>query len=149
MPICFVIMTNDPDQELLALLSENARATTAELARKLGLSRTTVQSRIERLEARGVIAGYGVRLGEAYERNLVKAHVLITALPKLAPKVEAGLRAIRAVRTAHSVSGPFDMIAIVEAPSIGELDLLLDRIGGLEGVERTQSAIILSTRIDR
>ncbi|WP_237152812.1 Lrp/AsnC family transcriptional regulator [Oryzibacter oryziterrae] len=142
-------MTRDPDQELLALLSENARATTAELARKLGLSRTTVQSRIERLEARGVIAGYGVRLGEAYERNLVKAHVLITALPKLAPKVEAGLRAIRAVRTLHSVSGPFDMIAIVEAPSIGELDLLLDRIGGLEGVERTQSAIVLSTRIER
>ncbi len=41
------------------------------------------------------------------------------------------------------------MIIIVEAPSIEELDLLLDRIGALDGIERTMSSIILSTRIDR
>lgn len=142
-------MTDNADQELLALLSENARAPTAELARRLGLSRTTVQSHIERLEARGVIAGYGLRLGEAYARSIIRAEVLITTLPKLAHKVEAGLRAIRAVRTLHTVSGPYDMIAVVEAPGLGELDMLLDRIGGLEGVERTQSAIVLSTKFER
>lgn len=43
----------DKDRALLALLSENARMPVAELARKLGLSRTTVQARIERLEAEG------------------------------------------------------------------------------------------------
>jgi DNA-binding Lrp family transcriptional regulator len=142
-------MTDDVDQQLLALLSENARAPTAELARKLGLSRSTVQSRIERLEGRGTIAGYGVRLGAAFAESLIRAEVLIITLPKLAPKVEAGLRAIRAVRTLHTVSGPYDMIAVVEVAGLGELDLLLDRIGGLEGVERTQSAIVLSTRFDR
>lgn len=142
-------MLNEADQLLLSLLSENARASTAELARRLGLSRSTVQSRIERLEAQGVIAGYGVRLGEGFARTIVRAEVLITSAPKLAPKVEAGLRAIRAVRTLHTVSGPYDMIAVVEAPGLGELDLLLDRIGALDGVERTQSAIVLSTRIDR
>ncbi|EBU8132065.1 AsnC family transcriptional regulator, partial [Salmonella enterica subsp. enterica serovar Java] len=54
-------MTTDPDQALLNLLRGNARASTTELARRLGLSRTTVQSRIERLERKGVIAGYSVR----------------------------------------------------------------------------------------
>ena len=53
------------------------------------------------------------------------------------------------VRVLHSVSGPFDLIAIVAAASIGELDALIDRIGGLDGVERTTSAIVLSTRIQR
>ena len=53
------------------------------------------------------------------------------------------------LRTLHSVSGPFDLIAIVAATSIGELDHLIDRIGALDGVERTTSAIVLSTRIDR
>jgi DNA-binding Lrp family transcriptional regulator len=137
------------DQILLSLLRENARLSTAELARRLGVSRTTVQSRIERLEARGIISGYGVRLSPAYEEGLVRAHVLLTVTPKLADKVVRGLRALTPVRTLHSVSGNFDMIVIVESSSIGDLDALLDQIGAMEGVERTLSSIILSTRIDR
>ncbi|TGT50689.1 winged helix-turn-helix transcriptional regulator, partial [Mesorhizobium sp. M2E.F.Ca.ET.166.01.1.1] len=68
-------MITEAEQALLTLLRANARASTAELARKLGVSRTTVQSRIERLEQRGIITGYGVRLSPDYERGLVKAHV--------------------------------------------------------------------------
>lgn len=137
------------DRQLLLLLTENARAPVAEIGRKLGLSRTTVQSRIERLEARGVITGYTARLSDDYEKGFVKAHVLITARPKLAPGVEAELRRMPDVRTLYSVSGNFDMIAVVMAPTIRELDSILDQIGALDGVERTMSSIILSTRIER
>lgn len=140
---------SDTDELLLALLRENARASTAMLARRLGLSRTTVQSRIERLARRGVIAGYTLRTSDEYEKGLVRAHVLITALPKLAARVKSALRHMPAVRTLHSVSGAFDMIAIVAALSIQELDKQIDQIGVLEGVERTMSSIILSTRINR
>jgi DNA-binding Lrp family transcriptional regulator len=142
-------MTTDADRALIGLLRENARASTAELARRLGVSRTTVQSRLERLEKGGVISGYSVKLAPDYERNLVRAHILVTALPKLSASVVAVLRRIPEVRTLHSVSGSFDMIIIVEAPSVRDLDTLIDRIGALEGVERTLSSIILSTRIDR
>ncbi|MFC3326551.1 Lrp/AsnC family transcriptional regulator [Mesorhizobium cantuariense] len=142
-------MLSDAEQALLSLLRENARASTAELARKLGVSRTTVQSRLERLEQRGIITGYGVRLAPDYEQGLVRAHVLLTVTPKLADKVVRGLRALTTVRTLHSVSGNFDMIVIVDAPSIRDLDMLLDQIGAMDGVERTLSSIILSTRIDR
>ena len=142
-------MLTQADQDLIALLRENARAPNAELARRLGVSRTTVQSRIERLEARGVIAGYGVRLSQDHEQGLVRAHVLLTVTPKLADRVVRDLRALAQVRTLHSVSGSFDMIVIVESQSIGDLDALLDKIGAMEGVERTLSSIILSTRIDR
>jgi DNA-binding Lrp family transcriptional regulator len=153
----FVIMTmnnvrtptDETDRKLIAMLRENARTPTAVLARRLGLSRTTVQARLERLERSGVIAGYGVRLAEEVERGLIRAHVLITILPKTAPRIEPELRAIAEVRMLHSVSGSFDLIAVVEAASIGELDRLIDRIGALEGVERTLSSIVLSTKIDR
>ena len=144
-----MLTTSPSDARLLALLRENARAPAATLARRLGLSRTTVQSRIERLERGGVITGYTVRVFDEYEQSLVRAHVMITTPPKLAAGVESALRQIPEVRTLHSVSGSFDMIAIVVAPSIQELDRVLDRIGVLEGVERTMSSIILSTRIDR
>ena len=140
----------DPsDRALLALLREDARSSTAELARKLGLSRTTVQSRIERLERHGVIAGYTVVMADEHEAGLVRAHVLITLAPRQNRAIEQALRKIPELRVLHSVSGPFDLIAIVAAASIGELDALIDRIGQLDGVERTTSAIVLSTRIER
>jgi DNA-binding Lrp family transcriptional regulator len=142
-------MPKNTDQELIALLRENARASTAELARRLGVSRSTVQSRIERLESRGVITGYGVRLAPDYEKGLVRAHVLLTVTPKQSDKVVRDLRARTAVRALHSVSGSFDMIVVVESPSISDLDALLDDIGAMHGVERTLSSIILSTRIER
>ena len=140
----------DPtDTALLALLRDDARAPTAELARKLKLSRTTVQSRMERLQRQRVIAGYTVVVPDELEAGLVRAHVLITLAPKRSGAIEVALRKIPEVRVLHSVSGPFDLIAIVAAASIGELDALIDRIGVLDGVERTTSAIVLSTRIQR
>lgn len=141
--------TDESDDLLLALLRENARASTAVLSRRLGLPRTTVQSRIERLERRGLISGYTLKTSNEYEKGLIRAHVLITVLPKLVARVEAALRQIQAVRTVHSVSGAYDMIAIVTAASIQGLEAQIDRIGVIDGVERTMSSIILSTRIER
>jgi len=143
------IVLDATDRALLALLRDDARASTAELARKLKLSRTTVQSRMERLQRQRVIAGYTITVPNELEANLVRAHVLITLAPKRSAAIEIALRRIPEVRVLHSVSGPFDLIAIVAAASIGELDALIDRIGGLDGVERTTSAIVLSTRIQR
>ncbi|XUY27510.1 Lrp/AsnC family transcriptional regulator [Agrobacterium sp. rho-8.1] len=140
---------SEKDRALLSLLADNARMPVAELARKLGLSRTTVQARIERLEADGVISGYGIKLSDAYLSGLVRAHVLITIAPKVLAGVTAALAAIKEVTTLHSVSGSFDLIAILTAPSIADLDRLIDGIGGLDGVERTLSSVILSTRISR
>ncbi len=142
--------TLDPtDRALLALLRENARTPVAELARALGLSRTTVQARIQRLERQRVVVGYTVVVPDEAEAALVRAHVLITVAPRQTGAIEQALRRIPEVRVLHSVSGPFDLIAVVAAQSIGELDALIDRIGTIDGVERTTSAIVLSTRIER
>ena len=143
------ILLDDTDRALLALLRDNARASAADLARRLKLARTTVQSRIARLERERVIVGYTVVTPDEAEAALVRAHVLITARPKQSAGIEAALRRIPELRTLHSVSGPFDLIAVLAAESIGVLDILIDRIGALDGVERTTSAIVLSTRIAR
>lgn len=137
------------DQQLLALLRENARMPVADLARRLGLSRTTVQARLARLQRQGTVAGFTVTLADEVEQALVRAHVLVTQKPRQAAAIEAALRRIPQVRTLLSVSGPFDLIAVVAAQSIGELDRLIDQIGALDGVERTTSAIVLGTRIQR
>lgn len=140
---------SDSDQQLLSVLRENARASAAEIARRLKLSRTTVQSRIERLERQGVISGYTVRIHDQAERGHIRAHIMITVLPKQMSSVVAALRAIPEVRTLHSVSGPFDLVALGMVPSVSEMDELTDRIGTIDGVERTTSSIILSAKFER
>ena len=139
----------DTDQQLLSLLRENARASTAEIARRLGLSRTTVQSRIERLERDGVINGYTVRVHDAFERGLIRAHIMIAVHPKQMTSVVTALRAMPELRSLRSVSGGSDLIAIGAVPAVGEMDVLTDRIGAIDGVSRTTSSIVLSTKFER
>ena len=137
------------DEALLSLLRENARASTAEIARKLQLSRTTVQSRIQRLEQMGVISGYTVRLGEDFGRERVRALIMVTVLPKQMTAVVEALRGMREVRSLQSISGIWDLVALAIVPTVGEMDELTDRIGALEGVERTTSSLVLSTKFER
>ena len=143
------LKVDDRDLALIRLLEMDSRLPTATLARRLGVSRTTVQTRIDRLMTSGIIAGFTIRLGEALATRRVRGHVLVTAAPKAARHIEATLRGLPQVEALHSVSGPYDMIVEVAAASIEELDRVLDEIGLIEGVERTTSSIILSTRIRR
>lgn len=140
---------DDLDEHLLARLRDNARAPVAELARALGLSRTTVQSRLAKLERSGVIAGYAVRLAGAYEAGRVQAFIMLTVEPKQAAAVTAALKRMPGVRRLQSVSGPFDMIATVDAMGVAEMDATIDEIGAVKGVERTNTSLVLSTKFDR
>jgi DNA-binding Lrp family transcriptional regulator len=137
------------DEKLLMALRENGRASTAQLARWVGRSRTSVQSRIERLEKQGIIVGYTALLAPEHSLGAVRAHVMIKVGPKEARAVTAALRSIAAVRVLHSVSGEVDLIAVAATASVAEMDQVIDRIGALDGVERTTSSIILSTKFER
>ncbi len=144
-----IVQMDELDRRLIESLRENARAPVAELARTLGLSRTTVQSRLERLERSSVITGYTVRLSDAHERGQIHAYVMMTVTPKNAPAVVAAVRRLPQVRRLQSVSGPFDMIAAAVAPAVADMDALIDALGALDGVERTTSSVVLSTKVDR
>ena len=137
------------DVAMPSLPREDARAPTAAIARRLQLSRTTVQSRIERLERMGVISGYTVRVSDDHERERVRALIMITVFPKQAPAVVEALRQMPGVRALHSVDGAWDLVAMVVVQTIGDMDALTDDIGALDGVERTTSTLLLSTKFQR
>ncbi|WP_300492785.1 Lrp/AsnC family transcriptional regulator [Marinobacter sp.] len=142
-------MISKQDQRLLLHLRQNARCSVSDLARALDLSRSTVQNRIAKLEASGVIRGYSVELGGEYTASQVEAHVSIKVFQKLTARTNAALEQISQVSQLYSVSGEYDLIAIVQAQSLEELSAVLDEIGNLEGVERTNSAVVLETRFRR
>lgn len=140
---------DETDQTLLNLLSQNARIPVALIARRLGLARSTVQARIDRLEARGVIAGYALRLGDGAAAEAIRATVLVNVEPRATASVLGRLKSLSQVERVHSTSGRFDMLVTLAARSTAELDVALDRIGEIDGVRSSESLVHLSTRIDR
>jgi DNA-binding Lrp family transcriptional regulator len=119
------------------------------LARKLGVARTTVQERIHRLERDGVIAGYTVRVTDAFARHRITAHVLLNVNAKLSDRVVRELETSPHVRAVYALSGVFDYEVTVDAGSTEEIDGILDAIGRIEGIERTQTSIVLSVKLER
>jgi len=137
------------DRELIALLQANARESTANLARKLGVARTTVVARLARLEADAVIVGYTARLGsEAVDRG-VQAYVGISISPKAQREVISRLSRLPELRQLASVSGEFDYMALLRADTTMRLDALLDEIGDIDGVIKTTTSVVLALRVDR
>lgn len=136
------------DRDLLNLLRENSRSPVAELARKLGLARTTVQARIERMETGGIIAGYTLRTSAA-TRPALHATVLVSIEPRSGPAVLGRLRVLPGVEVVHTTSGRFDLLIQVSAQTTDELDATLDSIGEARGVRSSESLIHLATKIDR
>jgi len=137
------------DRQLIALLQADARQSTADLARKLGVARTTVLARLVRLERQGVIVGYTVRLGQDEGDRGVEAYVGISTEPKSARDVTQRLAALPELRQLCSVSGEFDYLALLRAESTARLDALLDEIGAIGGVRKTTTSVVLARRIDR
>ena len=137
------------DAKLLALLVDDARASTSALARTLSLSRSTVQSKIRKLEQSGVIKGYSAQLGDEYQNSLVSAHVLITVHQKKTAQTNRQLAAMPSITSIYAISGDYDLIAVVRTETTEKLSHVLDEIANLEGVERTNSSLILETKLSR
>ncbi len=138
----------EKDQQLIDALNRNARTTISELARMLGISRTTVNQRLSRLEHAGIISGYKVVLGEAYRNNTLQSYVNLQVRPQRARQLIDQLKKIPHIEALFSVSGKFDMVLLVRTLQTSQLDELLDIIGTLDGVVSTESAIVLSTKFD-
>ena len=137
------------DRQLIALLQADARQSTADLARKLAVARTTVLARLVRLERQGVIVGYTVRLGQDEGNRGVEAYVGISTEPKSARDVTQRLATLPELRQLCSVSGEFDYLALLRADTPARLDALLDEIGAIDGVRKTTTSVVLARRIDR
>lgn len=137
------------DEDLLALLRLNAREPVASLARKLKLSRTTVQDRIRRLEDQGVIEGYAVRLANAVDKGAIRAYVTISVEARRQVEVGRALSKLAQIEALHTVAGKYDLVALARTTSAEDMDRMLDSIGLIPGVTRTESAVILSTKVDR
>jgi DNA-binding Lrp family transcriptional regulator len=138
------------DRELIEILTANARTPLAEIAKRLGVSRATLQSRLNRLERDGVIAGYTTLLGKQdLHETALSAIVLIELEVKQQGSVIANLKKNAEVVSCHTLSGHFDLFVTVTCSTASHLDKTIDWIAGMEGVRRTTSSILLTKKFQR
>jgi DNA-binding Lrp family transcriptional regulator len=140
----------DPlDRQLIELLKVNARLPMVKLAKALGCARSTAQLRLKALEDDGVITGYTVGVAVAPSSPRIRAMVLISIESKNEPDVVRALSKRHEIFKLYSVSGRYDLCAMLSTESTQELDAVIDKIRVIKGVVDTFSTILLSTKLDR
>lgn len=136
---------DESDRVLVRELVADGRATLAQLASAVGLSVSAVQSRVRRLESRGVIGGYTARVDPVALGQMLSAFVAITPLdPSQPDDAPARLEHIAEIESCQSVAGEESYILTVHVESARALEALLQRIRTAASVH-TRSTVILQT----
>jgi DNA-binding Lrp family transcriptional regulator len=145
-----VILTSPIDEldaRLISELREQPRLGLLEISRRLGVARGTVQARLAKLEARGVIVGYGPEVDPAELGHAIQAYVMLELTQgRLAEAVEA-LEATPEVLAVDAVSGPQDLVCRIAARDTEHLQEIVNRLLAAEGIQRSTSYVVLSRPI--
>ena len=136
---------DDTDRRLIAPLRENARVPVAALAHLLKVSRGTVQNRIDRLTADGVIDGFTVRLKPEAEPQRVRAITMVAVDGEHATAVVKALRGLPEVHALHTTNGRWDIVVELGVDSLEAFDQALQRIRLIKGISNSETSLLLST----
>lgn len=138
-------MIDDLDHRLIAILRANSRTPVAVLARELGINRSTVTARIDRLVDSGVIEGFTVRLSNDVDRDAIRGVTTVVTEPNHGQDVVRELRGYPEVERLHSTTGAWDLVVQVRCRNLSEFDLVLERIRAIPGVRDTQTNLLFNS----
>ncbi|MBS1304130.1 Lrp/AsnC family transcriptional regulator [Loktanella sp. SALINAS62] len=137
---------DDLDNRLILALRRDGRAALQTLAADLGVTRATVKARLDRLQAGGEIAGFTVLTRADVAPHPVRGLMMLEVTGRGADKVSRQLRALPAVARVHSTNGTWDLIAEIGTASLESFDAVLSAIRRIDGVTRSETSLLLSTR---
>ena len=136
------------DAGLIELLAAEPRVGILEASRRLRVARGTVQARLDRLQERGVITGYGPDVDPAALGYEVTAFITLEIRQARGhDPVADRLAAIPEVLELHTITGAGDMLCRVVARTNADLQRVIDAIVSTEGVVRTATLISLATQV--
>jgi len=139
-------MADELDRALIAELRADSRLPAATLAKRLKVSRGTVQNRIARLLASGEIAGFTVKTRPDMEANRVRAIMTIAIEGERSGAVVKALQGFPQVAAVHTTNGRWDLVAEIEVETLAAFSGTLDAIRQIEGIASTETSILLATR---
>lgn len=133
------------DRQLISLLRANARTPAVELARKLHVSRATVQNRMTRLEKEGVILGYTLRLASDIDDAPVRALMSLATENKKEAVIFKALRGHPNVKLVHHTTGRWDLIAEISTDSLVSFNRIVGEVRQIDGVSATETNLLLDS----
>ncbi|MDT0307842.1 Lrp/AsnC family transcriptional regulator [Streptomyces sp. DSM 44917] len=135
------------DARLLELLARHPRITVLEASRRLGVARGTAQARLEKLMARGVIRGFGPDVDPAALGYPVTAFATLEIRQGQGEQVRRHLAGVPEVLELHTITGEGDMLCRLVARSNADLQRVIDRVVGFEGILRSATAIVMENPV--
>ena len=136
------------DARLVLLLAAEPRIGVLEASRRLGIARGTAQARLDRLQSRGVITGFGPDVDPAALGYGVMGFATLEIRQKGGHDAVADhLAAIPEVLEAYTITGAADLMCRIVARSNADLQRVIDRIVAYDGIVRTSTVIALATQI--
>jgi DNA-binding Lrp family transcriptional regulator len=133
------------DLQLISLLRSNSRMPVVDLARKLRVSRATVQNRMTRLEKERVLPGYTIKLRADVEELPVRALMSLVAENKKEAIIIRSLRGHPNVRVVHHTAGRWDLIAEISADSLVSFNRIVGELRMIDGVSATETSLLLDS----
>jgi len=134
---------------LFDALADLTRPNMLELSRRLGVARNTVQARLDRLQASGVIAGFGPVVDlKALGYQVLGFMTLEIAQGQEAPALSV-LAAIPEVLEIHKITGPGDLMCRVVARNNEHLHAVVEAVLAAPGVVRTTTTLVLNSPVLR
>lgn len=137
------------DTRLMAALQRDARISLSELADHLGVTRTTVRARMGRLEQSGEIVGYTIVARKDIAQHPVRGLMMLGIEGRGTDRIRSRIGAMPQVRAIHSTNGSWDLILEIGTDTLEDLDQVLFSIRRLDGVTRSETNLLLSTRKGR
>ena len=135
------------DGRLIKLLEREPRIGVLEASRQLGVARGTVQARLDRMRANGVIRGFGPQVDPAALGYPVTAFATLEIKQGQGPDVRAHLAAVPEVLELHTTTGQWDMLCRLVARSNADLQRVIDRVVGFDGIVRASTAIVMENPV--
>jgi DNA-binding Lrp family transcriptional regulator len=137
---------DETDRKLISALRHDARASLSDLAMMLGVSRTTVRARIERLKMSGEILGFSVVLKADAARDPVRGLMMIGIEGRGTDRIIRQINGLSAVRAVHTTNGRWDLIVEIGTTTLEEFDAILGQIRRFDGIASSETSLLLNTR---
>ena len=134
------------DNQLIAALRRDGRASISVLASDLKVTRATVRARMNRLQAAGAFAGVSVLTRSDVAPHPVRGLMMLEIAGRGTDRIVSRLRSMAAVTAVHSTNGTWDLIVEVGTASLESFDAVLTAIRQIDGVTRSETSLLLTSR---
>ncbi len=133
------------DRELISVLRRDGRAPLSKLADILGVSRGTVQNRIERLLESGALLGFTIRVRDDYETEKIRAVMMIEVKGQSTTEVIRKLRGFPELQKIHTTNGTWDLVVEIQTDSLSDFDRILREVRCVNGFSNSETSLLLSS----